>query len=347
MGQLVGNQPVGRAVEHRSLIVESEFGERGGAGVLHAAGGELLDNDLSVFLPRVIDAEALAEEREHVARPAERAGDVVLVAFRHVVKNRQVLPLFADHVEPADDQRHEIRDVWLVLSPVECDGLVRVAPLLNKLAVGQGLEAVGDGDDQLRGLPLIRMVHAREPVAIGGWLALAPDGERDVGLFGRWAEEEEAVLRLPHAIIDPQKGSPLRRPGGVEIDDQLATIVAERRCFFFPIGGDRDSLHLEIDGIESNAGNPPQAAKSDGCPRIHGFLGQINLEIEPDVLDVNGPIGRSPQRLGDRRLGVEIHRRDAESAEKKKRKRVETAGPQHRHVAFSRMSFLVFFVSLW
>ena len=60
-----------RAIEQGALVGKEPISQRRGAGVLHAAVDELLDDDLGILVPRVVDAETLAEERQHIARPAE------------------------------------------------------------------------------------------------------------------------------------------------------------------------------------------------------------------------------------------------------------------------------------
>ena len=75
---------------------------------------------------------------EHLGRSAESPADVVLASLGHVVKDRDAFPFLANHIEFADDQRHQIGGMRLVLFPMEGHGLVAgIVLALDQFAVGK------------------------------------------------------------------------------------------------------------------------------------------------------------------------------------------------------------------
>src|SRR5580704_2722379 len=80
-----------------------------GAGVLHAAGDEVIDHGLRVLFPWVIDAEFFAEEFDHLRSAGVVDGETVAAAFGGVVGDGDAAPGIFYFFEFTGDNREEIR----------------------------------------------------------------------------------------------------------------------------------------------------------------------------------------------------------------------------------------------
>ena len=119
MSQFVSDQPVGSAVDDGAFVVQSSVVKRRRAGVLHPAERELLDDDLRVLVPRVLDTESLAEEIEHRFCATERSLNVGLSVPGDVIRDGFSSPFFGRDAELSGDQRDQVGHVLLFLFPVK------------------------------------------------------------------------------------------------------------------------------------------------------------------------------------------------------------------------------------
>src|SRR5437016_13234484 len=73
-------------------VIERAAGVCGGAGILHSAGDKVIDHDLRVFFPGVLDAELLAEQIDHCRGTAVVDRTTITAALRPVIGYRQTAP---------------------------------------------------------------------------------------------------------------------------------------------------------------------------------------------------------------------------------------------------------------
>ena len=141
MGEFVGNEVVGvGGIFGDELgIAKGVSGVGGGAGIFHAAGDEVVDHDLRVFFPGIVDADFFVEELDHRGRAFVVGEEAVAAAFGGVVGEREAAERLLDFVEFAGDDGDEIGRAGLRFAPGP--GFLVVA------GVGDADElAVGDGD---------------------------------------------------------------------------------------------------------------------------------------------------------------------------------------------------------
>ena len=165
VGKLVSDQAVGAAIKPGVLIKQRCFAEGRRAGVLHAT-AEIVAADLGVLLPRVLHSKLVREEIEHRGGVSKRRLDFIGPIRRHVVRDRDPAPGLLGDVELADDERHQVNHVRLAELPVEpCPAIGRFRAALQR-TVRQDFETLVNRRDDLRRLHFVRVIEARDPVAV-------------------------------------------------------------------------------------------------------------------------------------------------------------------------------------
>src|SRR5208337_5114955 len=137
----------------------------GGAGVFHAAGDEIIDHRLRVFLPRIIHAELFAEEVNHLG--SARVVDVEAVAaiLGCVVGDGDASPSILGFGEFACNDSEEIGGTELRFAPRP--GLQTGARIGNadEFSIGDGEPAGRNGENRFRGETVIRVEISGQVVA--------------------------------------------------------------------------------------------------------------------------------------------------------------------------------------
>ena len=91
MRQLVRNERIAREIQVRAFVVQRAFGLRGRRGVFHAAEDEVRHGDLRVARERILRAETLFEDSDHLRRLAESALAVGLAPGKNVIRDRNAV----------------------------------------------------------------------------------------------------------------------------------------------------------------------------------------------------------------------------------------------------------------
>src|SRR5260370_14025137 len=97
---------------------EGRAGVRGGAGVFHATGDEIIDHDLGVFFPWVVDADFFAEEIDHGRRATVVNREAVAATLWRVIGDRDARPRLFHFVKFARDYSEQVRGTGDGLFPV-------------------------------------------------------------------------------------------------------------------------------------------------------------------------------------------------------------------------------------
>ncbi len=289
MGELVGHQRIDVVVERRALVDEHAIGQRGRAGVLHAAEDEIGDEDLRVARIRIGDSELGREQLEHLGRARERAFALRFLAALAVVDHRHVAPPGLELGEIADRERDEIAAVRHVEPPVH--GALRAGGRIgDERTVRQREHRSGHGRDDLARRFLVWRIEAREPVARVLVLALGPGlGRfRRVAVVGggevQAAPRRSAIGNIEYELVaDRERG---------RLDAQLATIMAVGRLLAVRV----HALDLELDRIELDRRGRRQRGRTQGRGAGDRACARIDLDLEQDVKDVDDAV-RSELRL--------------------------------------------------
>ena len=289
--KLMGDQTVGTEIQMRPLVVQRPGAEYGGRGVLHAA-AEAVGTHLSIFVPGIFDARQLAEVVEHLDRVAEAALDVVPVFLGNVINNGLPSPRFGLDVKLTDNQRHQIRDMWLVLYPAEANLALRVPLLRHETSVRDHLVAFDRRHDHLGRLHLVGVVKTGDPIAVRNRLALRPDQIRNVRVGFTRREEVQTALGVVDHVVD-RHGRPrvrLQRPAAEQNLYRLTVVDELDRVRSTLPTSELHARHLEIHGIEANGLEIAKRHQLDRG-RAGGGLGRdIHLQVEFDVNDVGRSI---------------------------------------------------------
>jgi hypothetical protein len=249
VAEFVGDEAVlaGDVFGSELWMLQRIAGVRGGAGVFHAAGNEIIDHGLRVFFPRIVDAELRAEEFEHLGSAAVIDGEAVAAAFGSVVGDGHPAPGVLHFVEFAGDDGDQIGRARLGFFPRP--GLHAVGGVgdADKFAVGDGEPVGGDSQNGFGGETIIRIVVSREVVACIFGFALRPDLLRAIGVILVGEDEIEAFSGLGLvADVDVEFFSSVRCGG--QRDDELVVFGLEFGGRF--IYG--DALDCESRGIQND-----------------------------------------------------------------------------------------------
>ena len=288
VGELVGDEVVGRDVEGGALVDQDVLVHRGRGRVLHPTEDEVGHDDLRVSAPRVRHAGDLAEVRDHPGRLSERASPVGLATSGDEVRERDVARADPGDVvelrELAGDEGHEVARVRLVHPVVKRRGLPFAAGVvLDENAVRERVPRPRHAGDDLRRHLRVGAVVTGEPVARVVFLALRPHLARAVGVVLVGLEEvETAARRGAVGHLDPGDA---RR--GVDGHEQGAAVVLDDHGPRVH----RDALDLEADGVERQAlrgrVDPPDV---EGRRGVDPAGDDVEREVERQVIDGEGPV---------------------------------------------------------
>ena len=234
MRELVRDEVVGRDVDGRLRVEQHVLVERGRRGVLHAAEDEVAHHDLRVLVPRVRDAEQLAEVLDHLGRALEGALGLVGLALgvevleRHLALGGQPPRRRLDALERARDDREQVARVRLAHGPLERGDVAALEPL-DELAVREHPHAGGDRDPDVGGHLDVRLVVARHEMPRVLFLALGPHLARACGDVLVGLEEVHAASRRG-AIVDAHLGA---RGAGLDGHAQASAVI--NVIYTFPV----------------------------------------------------------------------------------------------------------------
>ncbi len=206
------------------------------------------------------------------------------------------------------DHGDEVVHVLLLLLPMK-EGLVPGRTLFDKATVGEHRHALRDAADHFAGEPLVRIVVAREPMAVALRFALRPEMVVALGITHRLGAVEPALLRLG-GVGDGHGGL---GAGG----DGLGECQGDRGFADVPVLECRrrvDRAHGEVDRVE------PQLRQGlrdggEGEGRLAGeaTVGEVGVELESDVFHVDLAIARILAAVA-RMVGVGVEGEGSEEA---------------------------------
>lgn len=293
LAQLVRDKAGAGIVLVGTLVVESEFGEGGGADVLLAAKDEIVDGGLSVLFEGVIDAGGEGEEGEHVGSEMEGAagGGFVDVIGNEIFNGLAVIHV-AEFSPGPDGEGDEIGAVGNGFHPVVGD-LAGGASDAEEFSVGYDALAEGNGGDGFAGGHVVGVIPAREPKVIEFWFALGPDFARAARIAGIRIDEKEAGAGK--AVVDDAE---LKSGGGIiiAIESDPEARVFEREGEAEGSGRGRlqgYGINIEPGAVEikfSEMGG--EGAKSDELVAENFAMGFVEMELEFVIFDVIGAGGR-------------------------------------------------------
>ena len=136
----------------------------------------ILENDLGIFVPRVVVARCLVEEPDHRRGVLERHPCVRRVIRVDVIFQGKRPHAVVQDRKLAGRDHDEVRGMGLVLNPVKrfCfRGLILV--YADQAAVGKKCVRIVDRPDHFRRGLVVGMIIAGEPEVVCGVLSLGPD----------------------------------------------------------------------------------------------------------------------------------------------------------------------------
>src|SRR5580704_12620384 len=263
-------------------MLEGLAGVRGGAGVFHAAGDEIIDHGLRVLFPGIIDAKFCAEKFKHLGCAGIVDRKTVAAAFGRVVGDRDAAPSVFHLLKFAGDDRDEIRGAGYGFFPGPRFHAVGGVGDVDELAVGDGDPVGGNGDNGFGGEAVVGIIVGRKIVARVLGFALRPDLLRAVGVVLVWQDEVEALGGLAFvANVDVEFLARVR--GAVERDDQLV-VFGLKFSGGFVYG---DALYGETCGVKNDfRGGIVKDGERVGNVADDFFLIEIEAQGDTGVLEI-------------------------------------------------------------
>src|SRR2546426_4661723 len=222
---------------------------RGGAGVFHPPGDEIVHHDLRVFFPRVVDTKFLAEELQHRWSTAVVDGQAIAAALGGVIRDGNAVPGVFHFVELAGDDGDQVGGAKDRFFPIP--GLKAFAGIgdVDELAIRNGDPGGGDGEDRFGGEAIIWIVVRRKIVTRVFGFALRPDLFGAVRIVFVRQNEVEAFGRLAFVMDGDLEFVSGFRWGGKRYDE-----FARRGLEFRGRFVDRDALDGQAHGVERDFG---------------------------------------------------------------------------------------------
>ena len=292
--ELMGDQALHVAVGDGHVVQNRRRVHRGGRRVLHAAGAEVLDQDLVVAGPWIGHSEALLEDVDHLAGHAVSGHDLVGEPLGHPHLHRDAVVWNRDDVVLADRQDHQVIHVRLVLEVVP-DGAASVIGRGHEPAVAAHGEPRGHVHDQLGRKLLVGRVVAGKPVAVELRLAVRVDLGRVVRGLGERRREDHPCVGVAAAVLDHDLVGRRRRQRRVEAQREGLVVRVELD------GGalQRDRIDVEPDGVKRHGrdraadGREPQRLGGREAAVVQVFEAHLQLH----VLVVDDPVRRVVARV--------------------------------------------------
>src|SRR5580693_2214433 len=274
--EFVGIKIVGAASEfgREGGSDEAARGERGGAGIFHAAFDEIVYGGLRVLRPGVGHAELIREKIEHLARARESGIDSVFLAARNDVTDRDSAPRVFLFDEFAGDRGDQIRGQRFGLFPIPGFGAVGFIFYADEVAVGNCEPGGRHGENHFGGGAVVRVIVNGNVVAGVFGFALGPDFFWAIGIIFIGEDKVEALLRLAfvadeHLVMFALAGRASER------DDQR--VICGGKFRVFAIESDRGNF--EFDGIELDLGEIV-TQHGDGVGDFTAHLALVGIEPE-------------------------------------------------------------------
>ncbi len=177
-------------------VNEGVAGVGGGAGILHAAGDEVVHHDLRVFFPRVVDAKFFAKQLDHRRSASEVDGQAVRAALRSVIGDWDTAPGILHFLEFASNDGDQVSGAGDGLLPIPgFQSLAGVADA-DEFAVRNGDPGSRNGKDRFRREAIVRVVVGREVVMRVLRFALGPDLAGTVRIILVRQNEIHSLCRL-------------------------------------------------------------------------------------------------------------------------------------------------------
>jgi len=126
---------------------EGSAGVGGGAGILHAAGDEIIRHDLRVFFPGVVHAKFFAEQLHHGRSAAEVDREAVAAPLGRVISDRDAAPGVFHFVEFTGDNGDQVGGAGDRLFPVPGFQSFAGVADADELAVRNGDPGSGNRED--------------------------------------------------------------------------------------------------------------------------------------------------------------------------------------------------------
>jgi len=281
----MSDQVLARVDILRRVGEERPVGEDRQRCVLHAAGDEVLHDDLIVLVPGVRDADFLLVEGEHVGGALEAVGRLSELRRRRVETQRDVsVPRF-ELLEIPGDQRDQVVDVGLLLEPVNgLEARLRVDSLGYQPAVRNDRHLGRNVADDLGAESFVRVVEVREPVRRIVTLAL----REQVRVRRRVSHCRRAEVKpLPRlGIVHDRDGVFLAGQQG-RTEGDLDVFVGRRVARDLGVRHHRGNI--QVNGVELQLGQEPRdRRKADSCDAPDRTLLEVRRHVDghPDDIDV-------------------------------------------------------------
>ena len=217
------------------------------AGILHAAGNEVIHHDLRVFFPRIIDAKFFAEQLHHCWSAAIVDREAVATSLGRVVGNRDAAPGLFHFVKLTGDHSDQVGGTEDGLLPIP--GLQTLAGVGDtyQFAVGNRDPRCGNGENRFGREPVVRVVVSRKIVARVFRFALGPDLFRAIRIVLVRQNEIHSLCRL--AFVADRD---FKFVAGFSLSGEGNDQLLRRRLEFCNRFIDRHLLNGEPDRVEND-----------------------------------------------------------------------------------------------